>query len=90
MSEQSADGSEQVSVPQDHRITAKPVGEAKLSTVTADGAELDWRRDIGLHHYTCSCGEAFEGRDTERQILEHLIDVGVLDWEDIDKEAYHS
>jgi len=78
---------EMVDIPRDHRITSKPVGNATLTSVSADGENIKWNRDFGLHHYTCSCGESFEGRSPESQILEHLLDVGVLDWDDVDPEV---
>lgn len=78
-----------VDLPREHRIEAAPNGEHRLVSVSEDGSELNWRSDIGKHHYTCSCGESFEGRNVEQQILEHLMDVDVLDWDDIDEEAFY-
>lgn len=75
-----------IDIPREHRIEAKPIGDIKLSSVSEDGTELDWERDVGKHHYTCSCGERFEGSGKQRQIIDHLIDEGVLDWDDVDYE----
>lgn len=78
-----------VDLPRDHRITAKPVGEARLESVSADGTELEWDRQFGLQHYECSCGEPLEGPDPEAAIIEHLVDEGVLDWDEVDAEVLH-
>jgi|GEM_PF-1890143 hypothetical protein len=66
-----------VDIPQEHRIEAKPVGNARLLSI--EDGELNWQKDVGLHHYTCSCGESFSDGRAEEQIFRHLVDVGVLD-----------
>lgn len=78
----------EIDLPREHRITAKPVGEAVLRSIPEDGSEINWDRDFGLHH-SCSCGESFDGhRALQAQIVDHLIDVGVLDWDDVDEDVF--
>ncbi|WP_276260646.1 hypothetical protein [Haloglomus litoreum] len=72
-------------VPDAHRITAAPHGEAILQSIAADGTALDWDERFGRQHYRCSCGETFDDRHARRQIVEHLAEVGVLEWDAIDE-----
>jgi hypothetical protein len=75
-------------VPDAHRITAAPHGEAVLQSVATDGTTLDWDERFGRQHYRCSCGETFDDGRARRQIVEHLAEVGVLEWDAVDEEVF--